>query len=133
VTGTPGPVIVYGNGDTIARALRNLVENALAHTPAGSAVELAVAADGAISVLDRGPGVPKAERDHIFRRFWRGDRRRSGSGSAGLGLAIVARIAEMHGARLSVDDRPGGGAVFAMRFAAAAPASGAVVLRSAHH
>lgn len=131
VTGALGPVIVRGNADAIARALRNLVENALAHTPAGSAVELAVARDGTISVLDRGPGVPKALRDNIFKRFWRGDRRRSGSG--GLGLAIVARIAEMHDARLSVGDRPGGGAVFAMRFAANASASGAAVLHPAHH
>ena len=119
VTGARRPVRVRGNGDAIARAVRNLVENALAHTARGTTVELVVAAEGTISVLDRGPGVPKAERAHIFQRFWRRDRRRGGN--AGLGLAIVARIAEMHGAQVSVDDRPGGGAVFALRFAAARP------------
>jgi signal transduction histidine kinase len=89
-------------------------------------VELAVAADGVIRVLDRGPGVPPGEREHIFKRFWRRDRRRGGH--AGLGLAIVARIAEMHGASLAVEDRPGGGAIFALRFPAilreAAPTAG---------
>jgi len=67
-----------------------------------------------VRVMDRGPGVPSAEREQIFQRFWRRDRRRAGS--AGLGLAIVKRIAEMHGATVSVADRPGGGAVFMIRF-----------------
>jgi signal transduction histidine kinase len=116
VTGAPGPVRVAGNADTLGRAIRNLVENALAHTPPGTTVEIAVDPAGILRVLDRGPGVPAAEREQIFRRFWRRDRRRPGS--AGLGLAIVARIAEMHGATIAVADRPGGGAVFALRFAA---------------
>ncbi len=110
---------VHGNGDAIERAVRNLVENALAHTAAGTTVEIAVTRDGAIRVLDRGPGVPRDERKHIFKRFWRRDRRRGGN--AGLGLAIVTRIAEMHGATVEVDERPGGGAVFAIRFAAVLP------------
>ncbi len=123
VTGAHRPVRVRGNGDAIARAVRNLAENALAHTPAGTTVELAVRAQGAIRILDRGPGVPKSEREHIFDRFWRRDRRRSGH--AGLGLAIVARIVEMHGASIVVDDRPGGGAVFTIRFPAVLPETSA--------
>jgi signal transduction histidine kinase len=63
--------------------------------------------------------VPKPDREHIFKRFWRRDRRRGGN--AGLGLAIVGRIAEMHGAKLAVADRAGGGAVFALRFPAVLP------------
>ena len=66
--------------------------------------------------MDRGPGVPKVDREHIFQRFWRRDRR--GGGNAGLGLAIVARIAQMHGAVVDVAERPGGGAVFTIRFPA---------------
>ncbi len=116
VTGASHPVRVRGNGDAIARAVRNLAENALAHTAAATTVELAVVAEGRISVLDRGPGVPKAERAHIFDRFWRRDRRQGGH--AGLGLAIVARIVEMHGARIVIEDRPGGGAVFTICFPA---------------
>src|SRR5262249_59354941 len=93
-----------------------LVENALAHASPGTTVEISVAPAGELSVMDRGPGVPNAEREHIFRRFWRSDRRRAGS--AGLGLAIVKRIAEMHGATVSVADRQGGGSIFAILLAA---------------
>ena len=114
VTGAGGPVPVYGNADMLGRALRNLIENALVHTPPQTTVEIAIDARGAISVYDRGPGVPSAEREQIFHRFWRRDRRRQGS--SGLGLSIVARIAERHGARVSVADRPGGGAAFTIRF-----------------
>jgi signal transduction histidine kinase len=114
VTGARRPVRVRGNGDALARAVRNLVENALAHTAPGTTVEIAVASEGVICVMDRGPGIPKADREHIFQRFWRRDRR--GGANAGLGLAIVARIAQMHGATVDVEQRPGGGAVFAIRF-----------------
>ena len=123
VTGARHPVPVRGNADTLGRAVRNLVENALAHTEPGNTVEISVAAAGELSVMDRGPGVPSAEREQIFRRFWRRDRRRAGS--AGLGLAIVKRIAEMHEAAVSVADRPGGGAVFTMRFPGAIEAGAA--------
>ncbi|HUI34703.1 MAG TPA: ATP-binding protein [Stellaceae bacterium] len=108
------PILVPGNAEMLGRAVRNLVENALTHTPARTTVEIKVDPAGAITVLDCGPGIPAAERDQIFRRFWRRDRRRQGS--SGLGLSIVARIAERHGATISVGDRAGGGAMFTLRF-----------------
>ena len=114
VGGARAPVWVRGNADALGRALRNLVENGLAHTPPGTAVEIAVDPAGIVRVSDRGAGVPATDRTQIFRRFWRRDRRRAGS--AGLGLSIVARIAEMHGASVAVADRRGGGAVFMLRF-----------------
>jgi signal transduction histidine kinase len=114
VTEARDPVLVHGNPEMLARAVRNLVENALVHTPRGTTVEIQIDPRGAISVCDRGPGVPLAEREQIFRRFWRRDRRRQGS--AGLGLSIVARIAEQHGAQVSVSDRAGGGAAFTLSF-----------------
>lgn len=114
VAGAEAPVPVRGNAEAIGRAVRNLVENALAHTPPGTAVDIEVGADGVLCVSDCGPGVAPADREVIFRRFWRRDRRRPGS--AGLGLSIVARIAEMHGGTVSVGDRPGGGAAFTLRF-----------------
>ena len=116
VTGARRPVRVRGNSDALVRAVRNLVENALAHTSPATTVEIAVAIEGVIQVMDRGPGISKADCEHIFQRFWRRDRRRGGN--AGLGLAIVARIAQTHGATVDVDERPGGGAVFAIRFPA---------------
>jgi signal transduction histidine kinase len=118
VTGTDRPVWVKGNPELLRTAIRNLVENAVNHTPQGSDVQIEIAGDGLVRVLDRGPGVPEAERELIFQRFWRRDRRRSGS--AGLGLAIVRRIVETHGAEISVQDRPSGGAAFALRFTPAA-------------
>jgi signal transduction histidine kinase len=97
--------------------VRNLVENALQHTPPDTTVEVAVSAAPALQVSDRGPGVPAADRERLFERFWRG--RRSGDG-AGLGLAIVQRIAAAHGGSLTVDDAPGGGGRFTIRLPAAA-------------
>ena len=114
VAGARGPVRVPGNAEMLARAVRNLVENALVHTPRSTTVDITISPRGTISVGDRGPGVPLIERDHIFRRFWRRDRRRQGS--TGLGLSIVARIAEHHDASVSVGDRPGGGALFTLQF-----------------
>jgi signal transduction histidine kinase len=98
VEGVAAPVFVHGNAETLGQAVRNLVENALAHTPPGGTAALRVTREPAIYVADHGPGIPAAERDLVFRRFWRRDRARPGS--SGLGLAIVARIAEAHrGAR----------------------------------
>jgi signal transduction histidine kinase len=133
VSGARQPVPVHGDAAMLGRAVRNLLENALAHTPPVTTVDIEVDATGALRVMDFGPGVPAAQREQIFRRFWRRDRRRPGS--AGLGLAIVARIAELHRATIEVDDRPGGGAIFSLRFpavlAAAAPAGAASQLEKA--
>jgi signal transduction histidine kinase len=118
LTGAGGPVWIRGNPETLFQAIRNLAENALSHTPAGTAVEIDVAADGVLRVLDVGPGVPEAERELIFRRFWRRDRRRPGN--AGLGLSIVSRIVEAHAGSIAVENRAGGGAVFSLHFARAA-------------
>lgn len=113
LTGAEAPVWVHGHAEALFRAVRNLIENAIRHTPAGGAIEVDVSPDGSVRVLDEGPGVPLAERETIFRRFWRRDRARPES--RGLGLAIVTRVAVAHGGSISVDDRPGGGAVFTLR------------------
>lgn len=112
VGGEDGEVPVRGNADALFHAVRNLVENALRHTPPGSTVEVRVRRPGLLQVADQGPGVPAGDRPLIFRRFWRRDRRHAGS--AGLGLAIVARVAEAHGGTVTVSDADGGGAVFTL-------------------
>jgi signal transduction histidine kinase len=112
------PVWVKGNPDLMYRAVRNLVENAIHHTPRGTAVKLVVRSDGSIRVLDRGPGIDENEREFMFRRFWRHDRRRPGS--AGLGLAIVRRVVDAHMASITVENRDTGGASFSLRFQRAA-------------
>ena len=96
------------------RAVRNLAENAIHHTPRGTTVELVIKPDGTVTVLDQGPGIHESEREFLFRRFWRRDRRRPGS--AGLGLSIVRRIAEAHMATITVENRATGGASFSLRF-----------------
>ena len=113
LTGAARPVWVQGEAQILFQAVRNLVENALAHAPPGTTVEVKVDAQGALRVLDRGPGVPPADRELVFQRFWRRDR--SKSGGAGLGLSIVKRIVEAHGGEVAVQPRSGGGSVFVIR------------------
>jgi signal transduction histidine kinase len=113
LTGAEGPVWVRGHAEALFRAVRNLVDNAIRHTPGGGSIEVHVSADGIVRVIDDGPGVPEAERESIFRRFWRRDRTQAES--RGLGLAIVARVAETHDGSVTVENRPEGGAVFTLR------------------
>jgi signal transduction histidine kinase len=118
VTGATAPVAVRGNAEALRQALRNLIENALQHTPSGTEVEIEVTDEPAVHVSDRGPGVPPELRNRVVQRFWRADRRK-GEGS-GLGLAIVSRILAAHGGRLAVDDALGGGARFSLHLPARA-------------
>lgn len=113
LTGASGPVWVHGNAEALFRAVRNLVENAIRHTPPGVSIEVELTEDGVVRVLDDGPGVPVADREAIFRRFWRRDR--ESTEGRGLGLAIVSRVAEAHDGSITIEDRPGGGAVFTLR------------------
>jgi signal transduction histidine kinase len=117
LTGAEGPIMINGNGGMLSRAIRNLVENALNHTPLGTDVEIIVGESGSVRVLDRGKGVPPKRRGKIFERFWHRDQ--LCSGGAGLGLSIVKRIVDAHGGTVTVDDRPGGGADFSILFAPA--------------
>ncbi len=105
-------VEVKGNAQAIMDALRNLIENAIAHSPRGEEVMVSVYRDGSVSVADRGPGVPMTDRDRIFERFWRG--KGAETRGAGLGLAIVKEIAKAHNGRVGVGDNPGGGAIFTL-------------------
>ena len=112
--GADRPVVITGNAVAIGDALRNLVENALAHTAPGSEVIVEVGRDGGLSVLDSGPGIPVEDRPRIFDRFWRGKGVRTEG--AGLGLAIVMEIARAHGASIAVSERAPSGARFELRF-----------------
>ena len=117
--GATAPVLVKGNAEMIKRAIRNLAENAIRHAPKDTVVEFVVQDNGTVTVQDRGPGIPDEERELIFRRFWRRDRNHQGS--SGLGLSIVQRIAELHGASIEVERRVMGGAQFSLHFIKAAP------------
>jgi signal transduction histidine kinase len=112
--GATTPVWVKGNAEMIKRAIRNLAENAIRHAPKDTVVEFVVEENGTVAVQDRGPGILNEERELIFRRFWRRDR--NSQGSSGLGLSIVQRIAELHGAAIEVENRVMGGAQFSLHF-----------------
>ena len=115
--GVSTPVWVKGNAEMMKRAIRNLAENAIKHAPPESVVEFVVEESGIVKVLDRGPGIAPEERELIFQRFWRRDRNLQGS--TGLGLSIVQRIVELHGASIAVENRVLGGAEFSLHFVAA--------------
>jgi two-component system phosphate regulon sensor histidine kinase PhoR len=97
-------------------ALRNLVENASVYAPEDSIIELTAESDGVVdslSVADRGPGIPDADRARVFERFYRVDAARSREkGGTGLGLSIVKHLVGLHGGTVRVAGRDGGGSVF---------------------
>jgi signal transduction histidine kinase len=119
----PGaPLVVEAPGDELHRLVLNLIQNALVHTPAGTAVDVRARREGGsvvIEVSDEGPGVPPEMRAQIFDRFVRGhgDRAAAGSGS-GLGLAIVRAVAESLGGSVELGDNEAGGARFIVRIPA---------------
>lgn len=114
---------VSGDAALLGVLVRNLVDNAIQHSPEGARVDVAI--DRApeavtLSVTDSGPGIPAQERPRVMERFYRmRDTRAIGSG---LGLSIVQRIAELHGATVMLDDAPRApGLRVCVRFPAAAP------------
>jgi signal transduction histidine kinase len=112
--GTEKPVDVKANAHALEDALRNLLENAVVHAPAGTEVTVTVDRAGRIEVADRGSGVSLEDRENIFKRFWRGSGEKKEG--AGLGLAIVSEIMRAHRGSVLFDDNPGGGAVFTLSF-----------------
>ena len=118
--GGAGAVLVPGVPRLLRRAVRNLLENAVRYgraTAEPPLVQLAAPAGGWVEILvgDRGPGVPPAQREHIFQPFYRLPGTSERQGSVGLGLALVRQIAERHGGTVQCQDRPGGGAQFVLR------------------
>ena len=106
----PVPVFVWGDPDLLMQLISNLVENALRHTPAGTAIRIAVsgAADSAtFTISDNGPGINPADRGKVFRRFYRGEKSRT-SGGNGLGLSLCKAIAELHHATIRLTDNDPG-------------------------
>lgn len=101
---------VKGNREFIAQALANVLDNAVKYTPQGGAVMLRARrrSSGEIefSVTDTGPGVPEEDRIRVVQRFVRLENSRNEPGS-GLGLSLVAAVAEAHGGRLELDEGPG--------------------------
>jgi two-component system sensor histidine kinase MprB len=100
---------VSGRPSAIARAIDNLLDNAVKWSPSDTPIEVTVTA-GRVAVRDHGPGISAEDRPRVFDRFYRSSAARALPGS-GLGLAIVKQVAEDHGGTVFVEDAPGGGAV----------------------
>jgi two-component system OmpR family sensor kinase len=120
---TDGEAIVLGDANQLRQVLANLLGNAVAHTPTGTPIEIAVRPDGQeveLEVRDRGPGLPTDRPEELFERFRRARAERdagvdpaaSGRGGAGLGLAIVDGIVRAHGGSVRAGNAAGGGASF---------------------
>ena len=104
---------VEGDADLLFQSLANLLDNAMKYTPEGGAVTLHVTSDDdavTVVVADSGPGVPHEEREAVLRRFYRLEPARSTPGS-GLGLSLVAAVAQLHKAELTLEDNAPGLAV----------------------
>jgi len=105
------------------RILANLVDNALKYAPVDTPVDVTGGLDNGeivFRVADRGAGIPETERDRLFTPFYRPAGRVPDAGSAGLGLSIARRLAEVQDGTLEYSDRNGGGAVFELRLPASA-------------
>jgi two-component system OmpR family sensor kinase len=114
----PAEVEILGDADQLRRIAANLLANAIGHTPAGSPIDVALdARDGeaVLSVRDHGPGIADGATDQVFERFWRASESRGRDGGAGLGLAIVAGVADAHGGSAQARNHPDGGAEFTVR------------------
>jgi two-component system sensor histidine kinase MprB len=111
------PSVVRGDPNRLGRAIDNLLDNAVKWNRPGAPIEVTLH-DGTLGVRDHGPGIPPEDLPRVFDRFYRASEARGLPGS-GLGLAIVRQVADAHGAVASVQNAPGGGALFALSFPAA--------------
>lgn len=106
-------LMVLGDADRLRQLLTNLIDNAIAYTPATGTVRLTWDKDGAfarVRVVDTGSGIASEDLPHLFDRFYRADRARvRSSGGSGLGLAIVQWIVNAHGGRIGIESRLGSG------------------------
>jgi signal transduction histidine kinase len=101
------PIMVSCNAEFVKVALRNVIKNGLKVTPSGSTISVGVTEDGVIAISDHGPGIPEADRERVFQRFWKGER--LGATGAGVGLALVRAIMDLHGGKVRIKEGNGGG------------------------
>ena len=110
--------MVYADIGLVERAISNLIDNAIRHTPKGGSVKIAPRPDTekhvTVAVIDSGKGIPEEELSRIFERFYRVEKSRTPGGKegSGLGLAIAKRIFELHGSALSVQSALNVGTTF---------------------
>jgi signal transduction histidine kinase len=106
---------VQADPDRVAQVLRNLLVNALRHTPSGGSITVSAApAEDAveIAVADTGEGIAGEDLSHVFERFWRADPARARTGGSGLGLSVAQSLVEAQGGRIWAESTPGLGSIF---------------------
>lgn len=114
----PDTPLVYGDIAMMQRVLENLLENGLRHTPAGGVIRVGVDVDSGnvvVQVADTGCGIPEEDLPHVFERFYQRNRHHYDVENAGLGLAIVWRILELHDSAIQVSSEPERGTTFMFR------------------
>jgi two-component system OmpR family sensor kinase len=128
----PEPVVVIGDRERLRQVVDNLLANVRAHTHSATPAAVHVGRENGVALIevaDEGPGLTEEQAAHVFERFYRADPSRSrDSGSSGLGLAIVAAIAEAHGGGASLTSRPGHGATFRISLPLGRPSARPAVL-----
>ncbi len=124
--GLPIDAVVHGERRQLVRAVANLLDNSVRYSEPDQRITLSVelVEDGvAITVQDDGVGIPRAELERVFERFYRVDRARSReTGGTGLGLAIVRHVAQNHDGKVLVESKPGEGSSFTMQLPTTGPA-----------
>jgi signal transduction histidine kinase len=119
-----GPATVLGDEGRLTQVLRNLLGNAIRHTPHGT-ITVACANDGSsvrVEVKDTGSGIPEKDLPYVFERFYRADEARArDTGGSGVGLAVTRRIVEDHGGKVFASNAEGGGAIVGFTLPAAIP------------
>ena len=116
LNGAEPPAMVAGDAGMLTRAIENILDNAIRHTPSGGTVWVAwhrVADETIFSVVDSGPGIPEGDLPQLFTPLFRGETSRNRrTGGAGLGLTIARRLLRAHGGDLTAANAPGRGAAF---------------------
>lgn len=125
ISGGRTDLILVGDEAQLVTAMANLVDNAIAYSPEATRVAIGVRSAGdlvEVSVSDEGMGIPPADLERVFERFYRADPARArATGGTGLGLAIVKHIATNHGGSVTVWSTEGAGSTFTLRLPAATP------------
>ncbi|HEY1718650.1 MAG TPA: ATP-binding protein, partial [Verrucomicrobiae bacterium] len=112
------PLEISGDSERLAQVVTNLLTNAIQYNRDGGEVRVKLKIKNgfaALKVADNGAGIPAEDLPHVFKRFYRGDKSRTGSGNAGLGLAISKAIVEAHGGTIEVASEEDAGATFRVK------------------
>lgn len=111
------PLVVRGDANLLSQLFSNLLSNAVKYSPAGGLIQVTAAQEGtqiAVVIEDQGIGIPEADRERVFERYYRGSNT-SGIGGSGVGLSLVRAIVDLHNGTIALDTHEGEGSRFTIR------------------